>query len=349
MASWPQPLVILYAFAVGAVVGSFLNVLIWRVPRRMSIVRPASHCPACSVPIRWFDNVPILSWLVLGGRCRSCRGRIAARYPLVESAGGLLAVAALLRYGVTLAGLEALVFSWISLALGLIDLEHQLLPDVMTYPSIAFLLRRAWGSDLSTPLGALVEASRRGDRAYKLVRDRGDGLGTSYLAAIGAVVGLRDCLWVLVVAAARAGRSGVDRRRPRQRPDRAPLRQLPRARSPGLALPAVRLDAAAAAAVGRGDRRLEVALLVGQHGAQVEHDGVVLDPPDHRRLAEAEGVEQALAPLEGEPVARPVCPVVPPPSVARVARPRRHAVVRRRRAIRRARRATAPTGSASIA
>ena len=138
MAWWPQPLVIVYVFAVGAVVGSFLNVLIWRVPRRMSIVRPGSHCPACSTPIRWFDNVPILSWLLLGGRCRSCRGRISVRYPLVEAAAGLVAVAALLRYGVTVAGLEAAVFAWTSLALGLIDLEHQLLPDVMTLPAIAF-------------------------------------------------------------------------------------------------------------------------------------------------------------------------------------------------------------------
>jgi leader peptidase (prepilin peptidase)/N-methyltransferase len=209
MASWPQPLVILYAFAVGAVVGSFLNVLIWRVPRRMSIVRPGSHCPACSVPIRWFDNVPIVSWLVLGGRCRSCRGRIAARYPLVEAAGGLLAVAALLRYGVTLAGLEALVFSWISLALGLIDLEHQLLPDVMTYPSIAFgLLCAALGGLVTFPdsaLGALVGAAvpTLVIVLYKLVRGiEGMGWGdVKYLAAIGAVVGLRDCLWVLVVAA----------------------------------------------------------------------------------------------------------------------------------------------------
>ena len=137
MASWPQPLVIAYAFVVGAVVGSFLNVLIWRVPRRMSIVRPGSHCPACSSPIRWFDNVPVLSWLLLGGRCRSCRGRISPRYPVVEAVAGLLAVASLLRYGVSVAGFEAVVFAWTSLALGLIDLEHQILPDVMTDPAIS--------------------------------------------------------------------------------------------------------------------------------------------------------------------------------------------------------------------
>jgi leader peptidase (prepilin peptidase)/N-methyltransferase len=209
MASWPQPLVIVYAFAVGAVVGSFLNVLIWRVPRRMSIVRPGSHCPACSSPIRWFDNLPILSWLLLGGRCRSCRGRISARYPVVEAVAGLLAVASLLRYGVSVAGFEAVVFAWTSLVLGLIDLEHQILPDVMTYPAIAFGLLGAALGGLTTiadaALGALAGALIPAlvIVLYKLVRGiEGMGWGdVKYLAAIGAVFGLRDCLWVLVVAA----------------------------------------------------------------------------------------------------------------------------------------------------
>ena len=209
MASWPQPLVIVYALAVGAVVGSFLNVLIWRVPRGMSIIRPGSHCPACGAAIRWFDNVPILSWLALGGRCRRCRGRISLRYPVVEAAAGLLAVAALLRYGLSLPGLEALLFSWTSLALGLIDPEHQILPDVMTYPAIAFGLLCSILGGLTTfadaLLGMLAGAAVPAlvIVLYKLVRGiEGMGWGdVKYLAAIGAVVGLRDCLWVLVVAA----------------------------------------------------------------------------------------------------------------------------------------------------
>ena len=85
-----QSIVILYAFIVGAVVGSFLNVVIHRVPRRLSIVRPGSACPACSKPIAWYDNLPILSWIVLRGKCRSCRAPISFRYPLVEAAGAAL-------------------------------------------------------------------------------------------------------------------------------------------------------------------------------------------------------------------------------------------------------------------
>src|SRR4051794_30713748 len=77
-------------FLVGLLVGSFLNVVVWRVPRGESIVRPASHCPACGEPVRPRDNVPVISWLLLKGRCRDCGGKISARYPLVELASGLL-------------------------------------------------------------------------------------------------------------------------------------------------------------------------------------------------------------------------------------------------------------------
>jgi leader peptidase (prepilin peptidase)/N-methyltransferase len=209
MASWPQPFLIAYAFAIGAVVGSFLNVLIYRVPRRMSIVSPGSHCPACGAAIRWFDNVPILSWLLLRGRCRRCSATISARYPAVEALAGLVAAATVLRYGVTVAGFEAVVFAWISLALGLIDLEHQILPDVMTYPAIGFGLVCAWFGGLTTPADALAGAVAGAAIPalvivlYKLLRGiEGMGWGdVKYLAAIGATVGLRDCLWVLVVAA----------------------------------------------------------------------------------------------------------------------------------------------------
>ena len=209
MASWPQPFLMIYAFALGAVVGSFLNVLIYRVPRRMSIVSPGSACPACGASIRWYQNVPLLSWILLRGRCSNCRARISIRYPLVELAGAIIGVMTVARYGVGLVAVEVAVFAWISLALGLIDLEHQILPDVMTYPSILFGLVCAWFGGLTSfpdaVLGALVGAAvpTMVIVIYKLWRGI-DGMGwgdVKYLAAIGAVVGLQDCLWVLVVAA----------------------------------------------------------------------------------------------------------------------------------------------------
>jgi leader peptidase (prepilin peptidase) / N-methyltransferase len=81
---------IAWFFLLGAVFGSFFNVLIYRLPRGMNIAWPPSHCPACNHRIRWYDNVPILSWLLLRGRCRDCKARISARYPLIEALTGLL-------------------------------------------------------------------------------------------------------------------------------------------------------------------------------------------------------------------------------------------------------------------
>ena len=116
------------AFVVGACVGSFLNVCIWRLPRDQSIVRPRSRCPACSHPIAWYDNIPLLSFALLGGRCRHCRGPIHWRYPLVEALSGALAVAVLQRFGLTAVGVVYLLFVWVLVAISFIDLEHRIIP-----------------------------------------------------------------------------------------------------------------------------------------------------------------------------------------------------------------------------
>jgi len=203
------PVLIAVGFALGAVIGSFLNVVIHRVPRGESIVRPGSRCPACGTPIRWYDNVPILSWILLGARCRACRARISLRYPLVEAAAAAAAVLAVSRWGVSVTGVEAALFAWIALALAFIDLDHQILPDVITLPSIGLGLVGALLGGLTTPLeaaiGALVGAAIPAAviLIYRLLRgEEGMGWGdVKYLAAIGAVVGVQGCLWVLVVGA----------------------------------------------------------------------------------------------------------------------------------------------------
>src|SRR2546429_9161136 len=96
----PVPAALLVVFALGACVGSFLNVCIHRLPADESIVRPGSRCPRCATPIAWYDNLPLVSWAWLGARCRACRARIPARYPLVEGATGGLALLALAPLGV---------------------------------------------------------------------------------------------------------------------------------------------------------------------------------------------------------------------------------------------------------
>ncbi len=213
----PRPFLITFAFAFGAIVGSFLNVVIHRVPRRQSIVRPGSRCPRCGAAIRWYDNIPILSWIVLRARCRSCGAPISTRYPMVEAAAGLLAVLTLWRWGLTAAGLEAVLFAWISLALGLIDLDHKLLPDVLTLPSILLGLGLAFAGGIATPLesflGALTGAAIPAFIiiAYKALRGiEGMGWGdVKYLAAIGSVAGLEGCLWILIAGAVLGALTGI--------------------------------------------------------------------------------------------------------------------------------------------
>jgi len=130
--------------AFGLLFGSFANVLIWRVPRGESIVSPGSHCPKCGHDIRWYDNIPVVSWLVLRGRCRDCGEPIAWRYPVVEVASGALWVVAGWRFGLsagtTLAALPlAVVFFYLLLVLSVIDLDHRRLPTplVMVLGGIA--------------------------------------------------------------------------------------------------------------------------------------------------------------------------------------------------------------------
>ena len=128
-------MIVLTAGLLGLIAGSFLNVVIHRVPRRQSVVWPASHCPECGEPIRPRDNLPLVSYVLLRGRCRNCKAHIPARYPVVEALTGALFVAAALEFGLGLELLSALVLIATLIALGGIDLERRLLPNVIVGPA----------------------------------------------------------------------------------------------------------------------------------------------------------------------------------------------------------------------
>jgi leader peptidase (prepilin peptidase)/N-methyltransferase len=136
----PQPFIYVVAGIFGAVIGSFLNVVIHRVPREESIVLPSSRCPSCGAVIAFYDNVPMLSYMMLGGRCRSCKIHISARYPAVEALTGLLWIAVVWRDGLSVALPFDLLFVTAITALIFIDAEHMILPNAITYPGIAFAL-----------------------------------------------------------------------------------------------------------------------------------------------------------------------------------------------------------------
>ena len=202
---------LLYAVAliVGLVVGSFLNVCIHRLPRQESVVWPGSQCPRCAAPIAWYDNIPLLSWLLLRARCRSCGGSISARYPLVELTTGLLAVLALVRFGPTPGGLVAFAFAAALLVVSVVDLEHLIIPDVVSLPGILVGLAVSalvpggvglWNAIAGVWLGGglLWLVAMTYERATGV---EGLGLGDAkLLAMVGAFLGWQASPAVLVIA-----------------------------------------------------------------------------------------------------------------------------------------------------
>jgi leader peptidase (prepilin peptidase)/N-methyltransferase len=181
----------------GLLVGSFLNVVIHRLPLGESIVSPPSRCPSCGARIAPFDNVPVVSWLALGGRCRSCRAKISVRYPLVELANGVLWVLVLKAAPSWGDAATGFFLTSACLALAAIDLDHEILPDWITLPGIAVGIALAFVSVRRTPLEALLGAALGAGGLFllafayeKLARVEGMGLGdVKMLGMAGALLG----------------------------------------------------------------------------------------------------------------------------------------------------------------
>ena len=205
------------AFAFGAVIGSFLNVCIARWPQNLSVVRPRSRCPHCGHQIAWYENVPILSWLALRGRCRGCAQRISAIYPTVELTVGLGWLLAYLAYGPTLDALRLAVFGTILFGIAVTDAKHYLIPDGFTVFGLVWafataLLAYARG-DLSlfadpvqALLGACVGAGAIaivGWLGEVVLRREAMGFGdVTLMAMIGAALGPGLTLLTILLGAA---------------------------------------------------------------------------------------------------------------------------------------------------
>jgi leader peptidase (prepilin peptidase)/N-methyltransferase len=199
-----------YGMAVicGLTAGSFLNVIIYRVPRGLSIVKPRSRCPRCGKRISWHENVPILSYLMLRGLCRGCGAPIPARYPLVEASGAALAVVAVLNYGFTIHAAFAYAFLMALLAITLIDWDFRIIPDCLSIPFL--LVGLLWS--LVNP-GLTIARSALGALAgggglyaigalYKRAR-KTEGMGggdVKLMAMIGAFVGIKLVIPVVLIA-----------------------------------------------------------------------------------------------------------------------------------------------------
>ncbi len=195
-------------FVLGAMVGSFLNVCAWRLPKGRSLWTPGSACPACAHPIRWYDNVPILSFLFLQGRCRDCQAPIAWRYPIVELGAALLFALAYSQIGLEWPLAFVLIFLSALTVITVIDLEHQLIPDRVTLPAImagfaGSLLagRPSWLDSLLGILvgGGIIYAIIRGSRLILGVDGMGGG-DVTLAAMIGAFLGWKLLLLGLFLA-----------------------------------------------------------------------------------------------------------------------------------------------------
>lgn len=199
---------VVLAFALaGLIVGSFLNVCIYRLPRRTSIVWPASHCTACKRRLAWFENVPVIGWIALRGRCRTCGARISVIYPLIELITGIVFAGAVLVYGLTPLLVVRLAFACSLIVLFVIDLQHRILPNAITLPGIvagfcaSLFLPPGWLSSLVgiTAGGGILLAIA--EAYYRLRGVEGLGMGdVKMLAMIGAVLGWPLMLLTLVLA-----------------------------------------------------------------------------------------------------------------------------------------------------
>jgi leader peptidase (prepilin peptidase) / N-methyltransferase len=215
----PQIFFSVAVFLTGIAMGSFANVVIYRVPRGLSIVKPRSFCPGCSTPISSFDNLPLVSWLVLRGRCRHCGCPISPRYFLVELAAGVMYVAVFAHFGF---GWDAFLIPYlflvtVTLMVGVIDIEQQIIPNVIILPAllaglaaagVIALARGDWGILAEQVAGMLIGGVPLG--LVALLIPRGMGMGDAKLMAfVGVILGwkvipaiflgfLTGVLWVIV-------------------------------------------------------------------------------------------------------------------------------------------------------
>jgi leader peptidase (prepilin peptidase) / N-methyltransferase len=204
-----ETIVFIFLFIFGSIIGSFLNVCIVRIPEKISIVLPASHCPRCKNPIPWYDNIPLLSYIILGGRCRHCTAPIAFRYFIVE----LLTPAVLLMlyaaFGLSLSLLTAFIFSASLIVITFIDLKHQVIPDVISLPGIPVCFACSFVAPWTDPLQSLIGICVGGGilylfaAGYQLLTGK-EGMGggdIKMLAMIGAFLGWKGALATLILGA----------------------------------------------------------------------------------------------------------------------------------------------------
>ena len=204
-------------FIFGLCIGSFLNVCIYRLPESKSIVHPRSMCPNCGALIRFYDNIPILSYVALKGKCRHCETSISFRYPVIELMSGIFAVGVFLKYGITFETAIYYAFVAALLVITFIDIDHQIIPDVITLPGIPIFFAASFAlpeiTAVESILGILIGGGSLFSVAWLyhlLTKKEGMGGGDiKLLAMMGAIIGWQGILFTIFVASAVGTVSGM--------------------------------------------------------------------------------------------------------------------------------------------
>lgn len=204
-----DPLLLIPAFIFGTVIGSFLNVVILRLPQPgTSIAFPASHCPICQTPLSWYENIPLISYLVLRGKCGHCKTPISLQYPTVELLTGLMAAAITSAFGLSIAALVFFLFSAALITIIWIDIHHQIIPDVISKPFIILGFCFSFISPVVSWQDSLIGLCLGWSIfffisfAYKLARGQ-EGLGggdAKLLSMLGAFLGWQSLLFIILAS-----------------------------------------------------------------------------------------------------------------------------------------------------
>lgn len=213
----PLYLIEIFIFILGLCIGSFLNVCIYRLPASQSIAHPRSQCPNCGTPIAFYDNIPVFSYLWLKGCCRHCKATIGLRYPTVELLGGMFALATFLKFGLTLETLIYYVFIASLLVVTFIDLDHRIIPDVITLPGIPVFFAASFAIPTVAYKDALLGILIGGGSLYLVAWTyyqitKKDGMGggdIKLLAMMGALVGWKGVVFTIFVSSLMGTLSGL--------------------------------------------------------------------------------------------------------------------------------------------
>ena len=201
-------IMVVYSALLGLILGSFVNVCIYRIPLKKSIVFPPSSCPNCGEKIRFYDNIPLISYVLLLGKCRHCRNPLAWHYPFVEAVTGLLSLALFIKYGLSYQYILYLIFTTSLVAISFIDLQHQIIPDVISLPGIVAGLAASFLPGDISWLDSLIGIIAGGGSLYlvavvyeRITGKEGMGGGDiKLLAMIGAWLGWMSLHFIILIS-----------------------------------------------------------------------------------------------------------------------------------------------------